>query len=299
LHFKRNSAYAATDHSAKGGFMPYDASIAALLSPERGTTPAVPASLWTKDAHCAELSRLAYVRFEEGGKDALTAALAHLGFRAPYCIDDPATNSQAFCTISANGTPYIAFRGTQADKAEDIFSDMRFWVVRWEGAGLVHRGFLRAYVAIRQEIEDWLSQQQNKACVVTGHSLGAALATLMAAQQEQAELVIFGSPRVGTAALSEMFTGKLVRRYVDCADIASRVPPPIAYQHIGAMTYIDRLGVVQATMPSRASIVADRMWAYLHHLRHYSFREGMVPLRALSDHAPINYVSALLGIREP
>jgi triacylglycerol lipase len=278
--------------------MRYDATTRALFKPELGPAPWAPADRWTRDAICAELSRLAYVRFEEGQEKVLVAALAFMGFGKPLCIHNAQTNTQAFCSVSRDGTPYIAFRGTQADKVEDILSDLRFLPVRWFGKGQVHRGFLRALESVRAEIEDWLTHHTESACVVTGHSLGAAIATLMVARLDHAELVTFGSPRVGTAAFAQMFKGRPVRRYVDCADVVTRVPPPVGYKHVCRMIYVDRDGVAHAEVPGIFAILADRVLAHFRHLRRYAFRKRSVALRSLADHAPINYVSAALGTRD-
>jgi triacylglycerol lipase len=278
--------------------MRYDATKMALFRPELGPAPWAPADRWTRDAICAELSRLAYIRFEEGDEKRLVAALAFMGFGKPCCIHNAQTNTQAFCSVSRDGRPYIAFRGTQADKLEDILSDLRFLPVRWSGQGHVHSGFLRALDSVREDIEDWLTPHLESACVVTGHSLGAALATLMAARLGYAELVTFGSPRVGTAAFARMFTDRPVRRYVDCADVVTRVPPPLGYKHICRMIYVDRDGLAHAETPGIISIFTDRLLAYFRHLRRHALRKGRVALRSLADHAPINYVSAALGTRD-
>jgi triacylglycerol lipase len=278
--------------------MRYDATTRALFKPESGPAAWAPSDRWTRDAICAELSRLAYVRFEEGEEGVLAASLAFMGFGKPHCIHNPQTNTQAFCSVSRDGTPYIAFRGTQADKVDDLLSDLRFLPVRWTGKGRVHRGFLRALESVSEEIEDWLTPYTESACVVTGHSLGAAIATLMVARLDHAELVTFGSPRVGTAAFARMFNGRAVRRYVDCADVVTRVPPPVGYKHVCRMIYVDRDGIAHAEVPGIFAIMADRALANLRHLRQHAFRRGRVTARSLADHAPINYVSAVLGTRD-
>jgi hypothetical protein len=62
--------------------------------------------------------------------------------------------------------------------------------------------------------------------LITGHSLGAALATLAAIVVKPAKLITFGSPRVGNEALCGLLDGVEVRRFVNCCDLITRIPPP-------------------------------------------------------------------------
>jgi hypothetical protein len=61
--------------------------------------------------------------------------------------------------------------------------------------------------------------------LVTGHSLGAALATLAAVDLLPDKLITFGSPRVGDANLAGWFNQIAVHRFVNCCDVVGRVPP--------------------------------------------------------------------------
>ena len=93
--------------------------------------------------------------------------------------------------------------------------------------------------------------------------------------------------------------GREVRRYVDCTDIVTRVPPPVfGYGHGGDMRYVDRKGRLRAAAPSPRDVLGDRAMAFLTYLPKYGWRFWRnVPARSSADHAPINYVSALLGRR--
>ena len=71
----------------------------------------------------------------------------------------------------------------------------------------VHSGFQQAYSLLRPAVLAWLSANGSKAsrCVVVGHSLGGALATLCALdlllRGFAVDLVTFGCPRVGKRVL--------------------------------------------------------------------------------------------------
>lgn len=285
--------------------IPYDPTYPALVRPE--SLPPIHdfSKDWDRDPVCAELSRLAYIRFDEGHEDDLAAAMSKAGFTTPRCFDgrykDRGTDkgAQAFGTTIPGSAVFVSFRGTQGDKWRDIVADIDFLPCDWGGPGTVHRGFWKAYSSLRETIVEWVGKQQEPALVITGHSLGAAMATLMAAQHPHADLVTFGSPRVGTTAFADQFAGRNVRRYVDCADFVTRVPPALFdCIHIEGETYIDSGGRMHRPPPGEEAVRKDRRAAG----RAYFLKHGWqlwknVPFRFGADHAPINYVSAVLGRR--
>jgi predicted lipase len=135
--------------------------------------------------------------------------------------------------------------------------------------------------------------------MMTGHSLGAAIATLAATRRPPAQLFTFGSPRVGDRefATSAAVVNVPHARYVDCADLVARVPPEaLGYVHTGTRHYIDRHGKERLTITD-AEIQADRVAAEIEYLREFAFKTGVVPARSLADHAPINYLSGVAGLR--
>jgi hypothetical protein len=78
------------------------------------------------------------------------------------------------------------------------------------------------------------------------------------------------------------------------------VPPELlTYVHAGAMLYIDRRGVMTGPR-SEEEVAADRRIARQEYLKAHAWKLWKnVATRRLADHAPINYVSALLGRRKP
>jgi len=182
--------------------MDYDPTNEALFHPERRPPLDDFAKGWTLDQICAELSRLAYVRFEKGDGAVLDQALIKAGFAAAIPFNDDRTSAQAFGTVAPDGTVILAFRGTEFDNFKDPLNDARIRLRPWAGPGLVHEGFLKTWCALRGPIEAWLGSVRGARLVVTGHSLGAAMATLMAALHPNAVLITFGSPRWATRPLS-------------------------------------------------------------------------------------------------
>lgn len=282
--------------------IPYDPTLAGLVRPETRPPIADFSTDWDLNAICAELSRLAYVRFDEGHEEELAAAMANAGFTRPKCFGDKGSGGQAFGTTIAGRAAFVIFRGTQGDKPRDILADIDFVPCAWGGPGQVHRGFWKAYASLREEIADWAGKQQEAALVITGHSLGAAMATLMAAEHPAADLATFGSPRVGTTPFAALFAGRNARRYVDCADLVTCVPLEgiLDCTHIAGETYIDGDGQLHRPPPGDEAIASDRRAAGRAYLLRYGWQFWKnVLVRGGADHAPINYVSALLGRRGP
>jgi len=98
---------------------------------------------------------------------------------------------------------------------------------------------LRAYLASR------LKENPGLLLWFTGHSLGAALATLAAyAVGNVQALYTFGSPRVGDVRFAELFAEADIPhyRFVHHDDVVPHVPIPLpplfGYEHVGDLKYI-------------------------------------------------------------
>ncbi|HEX8061730.1 MAG TPA: lipase family protein [Allosphingosinicella sp.] len=294
----------------------YDPTQEALLHPERSHPYGLyrQGDVWPLEAICAEFARLAYFHHEdEAGKRRLNEALSQAGFgeAVPFNSQVPTfgnrlrqriqklrnRDSQAFAATSLDGeVTILAFRGTQADRPRDLITDLTAWRSDFPNGGRVHTGFWEAYCSLHDQIEEWRENAQIRRLVVTGHSLGAAMATLMAALNEEAELVTFGCPLVGDREFAERF-GRPALRYVDCTDLVTTVPYGfLGYAHFGEMRYIDRHGAVHSPPPDDAELREDRRQARIDY-RRYRGQRGTVPTRRFADHAPVNYVSAVAGKR--
>ncbi|KAJ9555628.1 hypothetical protein OSB04_010242 [Centaurea solstitialis] len=126
----------------------------------------------------------------------------------------------------------------------------------------VHSGFLSAYDSVRTRIisliktaiayqDDGAADQASKWHVyVTGHSLGGALATLLALELSSSQLAKrggisvtmynFGSPRVGNKKFAEVYNEKVKDswRVVNHRDIIPSIPRLMGYCHVAHPIYL-------------------------------------------------------------
>ncbi len=281
--------------------MPYDPTRESLFHPGKADDFFQHGPISSDAALCAEMARLAYVKETAH----LTQYLARACFALTVPIGYQTSGAQAFIATSTAGpnpVVVVAFRGTEAEDPSDLFTDAKFaftpWTVDGKVLGNVHDGFEASFRSIFPTDGDLRSKfKGSERVLITGHSLGAALATLAASVFPPGHLYTFGSPLVGNEAFRRSMHDVDHGRYVDCCDLVTRVPPEfLGYVHVGARHYIDRHGSVLSA-PSDDAIKGDRREASLAYLFEYSFRRGTVPVRELADHTPVNYVSAVMGLR--
>jgi len=278
----------------------YDPSPTALFQPERADSVFRRGAPESLDALAVEAARLAYLRFDQlpGDRVRLVEALALAGFGEPALFEHPATSGEGYGAMRGDGLALLAFRGTQPDRLRDLLTDAQFFLRPWDlGPGRVHAGFRAAAIGLWSQVQPWLAgaARTRARLLVCGHSLGAAVATLLAQPAGATRLVTIGSPRVGDAdfvAALEGQAGLENVRFVDCCDLVTEMPPALlGFVHAAAPRYIDRAGAV-AIAPSAGFIAADQLRARTEYLRRFAFRNGSLPARELADHAPANYLRA-------
>ncbi len=212
----------------------------------------------------------------------------------------------------------VAFRGSESHKREGAHGrDIHYIVADWmvdlnidlvdsEQGGSVHQGFKEALDEVwytqdqrgeHQCLESYLDEVSNEDCRrrtvwFTGHSLGAALATLAAARHgDVAGLYTFGSPRVGDRVFAAGFHINTYR-FVNNDDLVTKVPLPGPYRHVGTTKYIDHEGVLHHN-PGLWERAKDGLREALRS----TFDRGLLRLKrelpenSLTDHAPIYYAT--------
>lgn len=197
----------------------------------------------------ASMADLAYDRFEDDPKacELFTLKLKGGGFRLIQVFNSEVTDTQAFLAANADFA-VLAFRGTEVKKKKDVLTDLRATQITAIEGG-VHKGFQAAYDSVKDEIEKSLATLDEKLPIyITGHSLGAALATVATQNLDVASkfrdriaaCYTFGSPRVGNSKYDRAFKAPIYRM-VNTTDIVTVVPLlAMGYVHIGDIRYLGR-----------------------------------------------------------
>jgi hypothetical protein len=214
----------------------------------------------------------------------------------------------------------VAFRGTEVIKpggpaptlavlrrvSADFCADARVGLVDAGYGGPVHRGFHGALEEVWQTLHPRLEELRGpggtRTIWLTGHSLGAALATLTACRLRHVQgLYTFGSPLVGGDAFASSFRIANAYRIVNNNDAVTFVPPcepshlfgiGRRYAHVGHLKYVTSDGLLQDA-PVRWSVLKDQLWGHFKHLGDAGkqLAEGIVqlPNDNFNDHAPLFY----------
>ena len=231
-----------------------------------------------------------YVHFENGAAHPFEAHAASLGRKSAWWLADAALlaywdREQAIprfdsagliaefievagleCYLaSADQFVIVAFRGTELDDWQDLFDNVQFIPVPWDRPGTkVHSGFKQSLERVWTQLQGRLDALSvSRRVWFTGHSLGAALATLAADRfSKSAGICTIASPRVGDSAFARGFDarfGSRALRYVNDTDIVTHVPPPVPfpYRHLGGLRHIDPDGNVSTEPPPLDSLFAD------------------------------------------
>ena len=199
-------------------------------TPSHTSTP-LPLSVgsfsYTEGLHAVILSKLVYA-----GPDALSAWMATPSVACsicPLCMQlglakkvvttaDATLGVAAFMFQPMQPSIYdaaISFRGTDTSEANNIMLDLLTLLVPYAGCAScqVHLGFLTAYAALASSMYSAVQSSGLVAparLLVTGHSLGGAIATLAAFELAllgfDVHLVTFGSPRVGNGVFAAAMT---------------------------------------------------------------------------------------------
>ena len=216
-----------------------------------------------------EIATLAYSDFAEFGR--VLGAKAGLNSTADFSQG----STQCFA-VNAEGFTVVAFRGTETSPRKrpredfgevfaDLLTDFDALPVQSDLGGRVHHGFKRAVDSVwGGGLGEFLSGLGPSVTVwLTGHSLGAALATLAAAKCERLDgLYTFGSPRAGDGAFARALDRRLSQsgiehhRFVNNRDVVTTLPPPGIYEHGGALKHIGADGRIGGG-PSLASRVGN------------------------------------------
>ncbi len=157
---------------------------------------------------------------------AYEAAGASLAARFGYSYSAVARGDHFAWIGQRRGITVVAFRGSRLSgrAARSYRSNLSTDLIPWSGEGRVHEGYYQALWQILAAVQRELRGAAGE-LVLTGHSMGAALATLAAPLLEAERVHAFASPRLGNRAFAETFPRSIrVTRYVNRCDVLARLP---------------------------------------------------------------------------
>jgi hypothetical protein len=238
------------------------------------------ATAWspTNASWLADMSLLAYAPSDDVRTRCAKAGF-HLEDRQP--LSGPST--QCYVAHSSEAI-IVAFRGTEVPRAQDkngvltslrssvfdVLRDIEIWRAASDVDADIHAGFVRAldevWTPLTEHVMTLLGSGSVRPVWITGHSLGAALATLAAhrfagAGLEPQGVYTYGSPRVGTETFAKSYAlDDRTFRIVHCSDVVAHVPPPLellatlprfrSFTHVGQVRFIRRTGTqLETTVP--------------------------------------------------
>ena len=160
----------------------------------------------------------------------------------------------------------IACRGTQPTEFNDIKADLNALPVIAETISRVHKGFKDEVDELWPMVCEDIARTVNvgKKLWICGHSLGAAMATIMANRCEcdttlnnPEELYTYGSPRVGWPTYVKSF-GTIHHRWKNNNDIVTTVPLALmGFRHCGNQHYLNAYGKLRK--PTGWQMFKDKM----------------------------------------
>jgi len=236
----------------------------------------------------AECAGIAYLDGKEAKKE-----YKKIGFTGHKFFD--IDGAQCHATYN-KGYFVLAFRGTEVNEFSDIKADLNVDSVEAKYFyGRVHEGFEKEVDKLWTVIRDYvIKQQKGRKFIITGHSLGAAMATIVMSRLRKAGFIIeglytYGSPRVGNDKFRDSLEKLGVQhyRFVNNSDDVTKIPfYHWGYRHHGDLRYINSKGVVElgTNVWKRAW---DRLKGRWDGLKNKNYFDG------LSDHSIAKYSESL------
>lgn len=230
----------------------------------------------------AELSRMVY----QIAPDRRRVALGQAGLIEASFLELGPVGAGLYVAAAGGLGTALVFRGTAS--IGGWFTNLNFRAAPSSIGGRVHRGFLDAWLAASPTVHACAASLP-RPLSVAGHSLGGALALLATLDLEADLTYTFGAPKVGDIDLQRAFAGRPCYRVVHGRDVVPTLPPGSVYRHAGKPRRIGLPLSRRAGATLREAAGALRTGRFVELQR--TLREAPEPL---SDHAPVNYVRALI-----
>jgi len=166
--------------------------------------------------------------------------------------------------VQGQGATIIAFAGTDPLVPANWFSDFDVGLNIGPRLkltpGPLHRGFDKAFDAVSAQITEALAERGAEPLLMTGHSMGAALAVIAAdhclseKNVRATAVYAFGMPRIGGEDFAVRYNktlGATTYRLVHGDDIVATVPPSrLGFRHVGRLIRCARASRFPADPPT-------------------------------------------------
>ncbi|MBW2355450.1 MAG: hypothetical protein JRF23_01550 [Deltaproteobacteria bacterium] len=187
----------------------------------------------------SEMARLVYRRDEAARrrqKPTRGEILARFGLTERATFRDGNLFAALFQSVRQTVDPFavLVFRGSSGH-LDNWMANLSATARPWSTGGKVHGGFKQALLGFWLQILEALCRIEVPV-FYTGHSLGAALATLAASLRPPRALYTFGSPRVGDRRFGRTLDRLPVFRIANPLDIVTDLPPTgwrSGFRHVG------------------------------------------------------------------
>lgn len=231
----------------------------------------------------AQLSAIAYMKPKSAER-----AAKKIGFTWATLV----SKGGAEMLIAKNKTQiWVAFRGTEPSKLNDVLADLKVFKNTANAGGKVHGGFQEEVNDLWNDVQGEIAKNDKlknpRDLYFTGHSLGAAMATIASTRKTPKGLFTYGSPRVG----GPIFIQNIKCPHMRCMnnnDIVCRIPPAwLGFRHHGDMIYFDRNGIVQPK-----PTWTDFFYGIINTWKRFKFFDGVV------DHGIPHYIKAIKNAKK-
>lgn len=211
----------------------------------------------------AKLSGIAY----NDVKDARRKAKL-LGFTKTVLIDIEGAQTYVF---SSKHDVVVACRGTEPSEMNDVYADLEIFKADSVTGNKIHQGFKEEVDKVYSDVESLLDRiANNKSIWACGHSLGGAMATILAQRLEYKDghdidtLFTYGSPRAGGPLFSKWCDANLNhQRFVNNNDVVPCVPSVLRWRHNGDCYYIKSTGKISTLGRWSSERIRDKGWSLL------------------------------------
>ena len=184
----------------------------------------------------------------------------------------------------------ISCRGTQPGEMSDIMADLEVFKSDSVTGTKIHQGFKEEVDKIYGLVEARVKLHEDRKIWVTGHSLGGAMATILAQRLEFAgghdvdTLYTYGSPRAGGPKFRAWCDKHLNhQRFVNNNDVVPCVPTFFRWRHTGKCHYIKSTGEITNLGRWSSERIRDKGWSLLK-----TIFKGRLDL--ISDHNIEDYI---------